>query len=76
MKVCRSEESRGIREAGDDGCGEDVRILSSSSRDDGEDGDDNDDSNGGDGDVVMMTILRTTIVLMEELIALKVIYKF
>ena len=49
MKVFKkdSEESRGIREADDDG--EDVRVLSNSSSDDSENGDDNDD--GDDSDV-------------------------
>ena len=46
--IRHSEESRGIREAdGDDG-GEDVRVLSNSSSNDGEDGNDNDDDDGND----------------------------
>ena len=44
--IRRSEESRGTREADDDG-GEDVRVLSSISSDD-ENGDDNDDGDGSD----------------------------
>ena len=74
--IHRNEKSRGIREVDDDGGGEDVRVLSSSSSDDGEDGDDNDEVMAVMAVVVMMTIMRATIVLMEELIVLKVICKY
>ena len=43
--ICHSKESRGIREANDDG-GEDVRVLFSSNSGDGEDGDDDYDGGG------------------------------
>jgi len=50
--ICRSEESRSIREIDDDdanGGGKDVRVLSNPSSDGGEDGGDNDDGDSSDG---------------------------